>query len=324
VTRVGVVGCGLIGGSVLRRLGGLAGFEVVGFDPRAEVRAAMSSAGFATLADLDEIARASEIVVVAAPPAETVATVARLLHADPEVIVTDTASVKAPIVAGIGVDPRFVPGHPLAGREQHGWDAATPDLFNGAMWALCPEHSAAVEPIAAVIELVLALGASAYLVGPSDHDVAVGFSSHAPHIIANATARATPPELRERVAVLSGGGLRDGTRVAVSDGVLWRDIVSANRKATLDGIVAHQGRLEEMRRAIEASDWGAFDVLWSEGRRATEALLTIRWSEVTTTERDFVALTTSDLFAVCERGGAIRGFHRLSGGRTTLSVTAPN
>ena len=324
--RVGVVGCGLIGGSVLRCLAEHGTDGLAAYDPSPLVRDELAALGIAEADDVEALASESELVVVAAPPAETATIVARLLAADDEVVVTDTSSIKASIAREVRAAApqmvgRFVPGHPLAGSERTGFASARSDLFDGAVWALCPERDADLGPVGRVIGLVNALGASAYLVDADAHDIAVGFSSHAPHLIANAMARATPPELRSRVALLSGGGLRDGTRVAASDVALWREIVSANRDATLAGLSAHRNRLDEISRAVEDSDWAMFDALWAEGSAATRALLALRWAPATE-ESVTVAATTEALFDVCNQGCTIRSLRLAPDERIDLLVRA--
>ncbi len=324
--RVGVVGCGLIGGSVLRCLAECGTDRLGAYDPSLTVQRELAALGIAGADDLDVLAADCELVVVAAPPAETAAIVIRLLASDDEVVVTDTSSIKASLArqvrkAAPQVAERFVPGHPLAGSERTGFASARADLFDGAVWALCPEHGADLGVVGRVIGLVNALGANAYLVDAEAHDTAVGFSSHAPHLIANAMARAAPPELRRRVALLSGGGLRDGTRVAASDVALWREIVSANRDATLAGITAYRDRLDEIANAVENEDWVRFDALWADGSTATRELLALRWAPALE-ESITVAATTQALFDVCSEGRTIRSLRWAADGNVDLVVSA--
>ena len=296
------------------------------YDPSPAVRRELVALGIAVADDLDALAAEYALVVVAAPPTESADIVVRLLASDDEVLVTDSSSIKAPIArqvreAAPQMAERFVPGHPLAGSERSGFASARADLFHGAVWALCPERGADLGAVGTVIGLVNTLGANAYLVDADAHDTSVGFSSHAPHLIANAMARAAPPELRRRVALLSGGGLRDGTRVAASDVALWREIVSANRDATLAGIAAHRDRLDEIANAVENEDWVRFDELWADGSMATRELLALRWAPAVE-EAITVAGTTEALFDVCSEGRTIRSLRWAADDHVDLVVSA--
>ena len=283
-TRIGVAGCGLIGGSILRALAGFADVTLAGFDSDPQVRRSLDDAGIQSTSDVETLARESDIVVVCAPPAFTAELVACALTASPDVIVTDVASVKTGVVGGV-VDrvgqqvahDRYVPGHPLAGRERHGFGAARADLFDGSVWALCPSPETPLDAFLAVCRLVWSLGANVLTIDAPNHDVAVAFSSHAPHILASAIAQAPPADRQFAVGLLSGGGLRDATRVAASDGALWVQIIDANRVATLAALDAQQASIALLRDAVERQDWDGLRGHWAKGQVATEALLAARW-----------------------------------------------
>lgn len=144
---------------------------------------------------------------------------------------TDVASVKVDPIADaerLGCDlTSYVPGHPLAGRERSGPAAARADLFLGRPWALCPGAETGADAVRLARELVSMCGAKAVTVGAGEHDSAVALVSHAPHVVASAMAASLAAG--DDVALgLAGQGLRDVTRIAAGDPLLWRMILLGN------------------------------------------------------------------------------------------------
>ena len=166
-------------------------------------------------------------------------------------LVSDTASVKGAVISQVverdpdGARERYVPGHPLAGREQMGAAAADPQLFRGAVWALCPDPETPVDAVLFVARVIWAARASILAIDAGSHDRAVAFSSHGPHLVASAVATAAAGA-GPLAAILSGGGLRDATRVAASDGAMWWEIVSENAHETLAAIDAQRAAMDAL------------------------------------------------------------------------------
>jgi len=146
---------------------------------------------------------------------------------------TDVASVKAlPLAqardAGCDIS-RYVPGHPLAGRERSGPAAARADLFLGRAWALCPAAETSGEAMGKATALVRACGAELVVTDAETHDRWVALVSHAPHVVAAAmAARLAPESVPAEALSLAGQGLRDATRIAVGDVDLWTQILTGN------------------------------------------------------------------------------------------------
>jgi prephenate dehydrogenase len=327
--RVGVAGCGLIGGSVLLGLASSPNYVLSAFDPDAAVCDRLERAGIETVPDLESLARTSDIAVVCAPPASTATVVASLLRASEQVIVTDVASVKSAVIESVVelvgaqvAQDRFVAGHPLAGRERHGFGAASADLFDSSVWALCPSSTTPLDAVLRIARLAWSLGASVLTIDSSTHDVAVAFSSHAPHIVASAIAQAPPPELRTTIGLLSGGGLRDATRVAASDGNLWVQIVNGNRRATLAALDAQQAALAELRGAVEREDWPTLAEQWDKGRAATEALLAARWRPRSWSTISVPTPTSEVLLALGRSGQLLRACGIDLSGDLSLEISA--
>ncbi len=257
--RTGVVGLGLIGGSLLRGLGG------VGYDADPDARTQAAADGFAVVDALDGLA-GCDLILVAVPPGITYDVSERVLAAVPGAFVADTASVKGEVPE---LD-RFVAAHPMAGAETAGWSASSAGLLHRATWAVCASDPS-LEPVAALGEAVDALDGRIVACEPGEHDLAVATSSHVPHAVATAIAASVVGEPLS--AALAGNAFRDMTRVARSDSALWSAILAGNRAAVASRIDELVGRLHAMRDALGdpgdvAGDWA----MGAEGLRLVDAL----------------------------------------------------
>ena len=231
--RVAVIGTGLIGTSAalaLRRLG--TDVRLWDRDPAAAALAADLGAG-RVLSSLDSLESPADLALIAVPPADVAAVLGTAQRAALADCYTDVASVKAlPLAqardAGCDIS-RYVPGHPLAGRERSGPAAARADLFLGRAWALCPAAETSGEAMAKATALVRACGAELVVTDAVTHDRWVALVSHAPHVVAAAmAARLAPESVPAEALSLAGQGLRDATRIAVGDVDLWTQILTGN------------------------------------------------------------------------------------------------
>lgn len=250
---VRIVGSGLLGASIGHALQAH-GVDVVLADASpAQLRLAIDYGAGREASATDEPA----LVIVAVPPDVTAAVVARELAAYPEAIVTEVASVKSPILAALqeaGVDlTRYVGSHPLAGRERGGAIAARADLFTARPWVVCPAPESSPAAIAAIKALAGDVGAFAIELDAAEHDRAVAYTSHVPQVVASLLAArlsdADPHELE-----LSGGGVRDTTRIAASDPGLWEQILSANADHVVPVLDALAADLDRVRGALRSPD----------------------------------------------------------------------
>jgi prephenate dehydrogenase len=230
---VGIIGLGLIGGSLARALT-RAGHTVIGVDRAPVGRRARAAGAIARAAATPEEAAAeATIVVLAAPPEANLRMLRRLA---PRVaagqIVTDVGSVKTPIcreAMELGL-AGFVGGHPMAGAETSGFRASRAALFEGRPWILTPASEGRPVP-QALRRLVRAVGARPVVLSPEDHDRAVAFLSHLPQVLAWALAAAVRADpVARRHLRLAGPGYRDMTRLAASPRPLWREILGQNRR----------------------------------------------------------------------------------------------
>ena len=255
--HVRVVGTGLIGASIglaLTRTGAVVSLE----DPSTTACALARDLGAGVLAA--EVQHAPALVVVAAPPDAVAAVVVRELAAWPEAVVTDVASVKLAVleqVTALGGDlRRYVGSHPMAGRERSGAIAAQADLFEGRSWVVASGPAAGEAAVAAVLDLAVAVGAAPIRMTPADHDAAVAAVSHVPQIAASLVA-ARLRELPDSAVALAGQGIRDVTRIAASDPMMWTQILAGNAPALRTVLEELAVDLDAVLQAVRALDAGA-------------------------------------------------------------------
>jgi prephenate dehydrogenase len=256
---VGIVGLGLIGGSI-----GLAlrepGRKILGYDPNAaSAKVAFDRGCFDMFAELDEVCKA-DVVFVAVPPKHVVE-VLKAVSAlkGPETIYTDCTSVKAEVVEwAVKVDePNFVIGHPMAGHERTGAAFASAWLFRGSKWILCPLKNTSLKALKKVDELIAAVGATSVQMDATAHDREIAVVSHLPHALAGVLVQlADGPHPVD----VTGGSWRDLTRVGGVDPGLWAQIFIANRAEVSKAIENAQEKLSELKGHLDANE---FDGVWA-------------------------------------------------------------
>ena len=281
--RIGVIGVGLIGGSIAlackERLDG--GAVVTGFDRSSAALGAASQRGVVdrVAGSPGEAVAGAEAVFVAVPVGALPTVVATALDAaDADCVVTDVGSTKRAVVECCP-DSRFVGGHPLAGAETSGVEHARADLFDGATWYLTPTAGTSGVLYERLHRLLHALGARPAAIDPDTHDAMLATVSHLPHVLANVL-------VSEAASMLAAGGerlpatgpsFRDATRVAGAASSVWTDIYLSNRDALAASVGEVIGRLssvQEMLRARDAERIAAWnDRAASDRKRLLEAQL---------------------------------------------------
>lgn len=265
--RVHIVGAGLIGASIGLGLSD-AGWQVT-IEDRSE-KVARIALGIGAGVPLSE-GTEPDLVIVAVPPGSAIESVVASLRRWPESVVTDVASVKAPIaeaVATEGASDRYVGSHPMAGREVSGVESAQGDLFKARPWVICA-NGASREAADLVRAVADALGADVVTTEASAHDATVARVSHAPQVASSAVAVSLSVLGQDDLALV-GQGLRDVTRIAQSDPAMWVDIArlnAGNIKAAL------RDTIDSLERVRDAEDVGeALAELIEKGRRELERI----------------------------------------------------
>ncbi|HZU12732.1 MAG TPA: prephenate dehydrogenase/arogenate dehydrogenase family protein [Chloroflexota bacterium] len=258
--RIGIVGLGLIGGSLGGALG-LVGHEISGYDiaPGRQSRA-LQLGWIESASPLRELAATSEVVILAAPVLRIAGLLPAVDAAAPaDTIIIDTGSAKGAVVEAMSICPgahRMVGGHPLAGSEQSGPEAADPALFRDRPFVLTPGPATDPAFLAAASALVSEAGARPVVMDAREHDRIVAGTSHLPQILSSLLRVCVPPD-----SPLIGPGYLDMTRLADSDVTLWRDVLLANA-AEISGVTRrYRDRLDELLAALEREDAASIERL---------------------------------------------------------------
>lgn len=264
MARVGVLGAGLIGGSICKSLRTAGVNNITVFSQSESTQSQVRADGFAVVSSVTELVSTSDVVFVCVPLdaqmdvfrsiADAVTSTSRT-----DVVITDVSSVKGveardAIALFAQVGATFVPGHPMAGTEFSGFQASTEDMFQAATWVLCPE-GASVDVVGLLTELVLLTGARVSLLDIDSHDAAVGSISHLPYVAAASLANVLSASDMQNLALqLSAGSFRDGTRVAGSEPWLSASMVNFNRVEVLRLLDVFQGEIAKMISALSEND----------------------------------------------------------------------
>ncbi|VVE09005.1 prephenate dehydrogenase [Pandoraea fibrosis] len=278
LNKLVICGVGLIGGSLARALKAAGTVkEVVGVG--------RSEASLARACELGVIDRAAvsmadavagaDVVVLAAPVAQTPALFAAIRpHLAGHTIVTDAGSTKTDAVtaakAALGDEAwRFVPGHPIAGAELSGVDAAKVDLYRDRRVVLCPQPANRSEDVALVRAMWEATGARVSEMSETQHDRVFASVSHLPHVLSYALIAQIleAPDAALKFG-FAGGGFRDFTRIAASNPEMWRDICVANREALLAELDGYLATLGTLRELIDAGDGAGLEAVFARTSQA--------------------------------------------------------
>jgi prephenate dehydrogenase len=271
LSRLAVVGTGLVGASVALAARRSGVEHVTGWDTTAETLHEAAGAGAVEAADsLRGAVAGAELVVVAVPVGALVETVREVLAAAPGATVTDVGSTKRALAAVEAA--RFVPGHPLAGGSSGGPVHATADLFEGATWFLTPLAATDARRLAAVERFIASLGAHPVQLDPQQHDRLLALTSHLPHAVANLLMRAVGLAGEDALRY-SAPSLREMTRVAGANPVVWADIFVENGDLIAEALAAHADDVATLGHALRSRDRSYLESWIAETARARSRML---------------------------------------------------
>jgi len=269
--QLGVIGCGLMGGSFALALkrGGLVK-RVIGYSKspstteRARKMGVIDDAAESALLAVS----GSDIVLIAVPVAATETTFRAIRHlVDPGVLFMDVGSTKRDVVdAARRVLKervvRFVPAHPIAGKEAGGVQHADAALYQGRQVILTPLANTDPVLVQKATDVWSAIGCQVLKMTPDNHDAAFAAVSHLPHLLAFAyfSAVARQPAGADYLS-LAGPGFRDFTRIAASDPAVWRDILISNREEILKQSLRFRHTLDAIEHVIRSGNGEALEDL---------------------------------------------------------------
>ena len=255
--RAAVIGLGLIGGSIARELASR-GIWVRGFDENRDSLDAAVAAGVVNEALESSLqgTRDADIIIIAVPVDAAIGVLERVgPHAKAGALITDVGSTKSRIVAAaerLGLGERFVGSHPLAGDHRSGWEASRLGLFRDSRVYLCPTSTSTSVAIDRSKMLWRELGARDVVLSPSEHDRRVAWTSHLPHVVANAVALTLAHAGVPRDDLGPGG--RDVTRLSGSSPEMWAAILHENASPVDDALAAVEREIAALRDAAARDD----------------------------------------------------------------------
>jgi 3-phosphoshikimate 1-carboxyvinyltransferase len=264
MTTLAVIGLGLIGASSCAAIKmRMPGWTIHGFSRTETTRQRALARGLVDqcFESVELTVFGADLILIAVPMGQFSSVFNAVWLAREEYsVVTDVGSTKGAVVDDLiavtkAIPSWFVPGHPIAGSEQSGVNAANPDLFVDHQVILTPLAETATSALELVTEFWEKQGASVSIMNVARHDEVLALTSHLPHILAFSLVHALSDD-DEHLDIFryAAGGFRDFTRIAASDSEMWRDISLSNRDAILRGIDRYTGRLGEMREAIALGD----------------------------------------------------------------------
>lgn len=269
--QLGLIGCGLMGGSfalALKRAGLVQ--RVIGYSksPSTTERAKRLGVIDDTAESALMAVSGSDIVLIAVPVAATEATFKAIRHlVEPGVLFMDVGSTKRDVVDAARRVlkervPSFVPAHPIAGKEVAGVAHADATLYSGRQVILTPLPSTDPELVQKATDVWSAIGAQVLKMTPENHDAAFAAVSHLPHLLAFAyfSAVVKQPAGKDFLA-LAGPGFRDFTRIAASDPAVWRDILVSNREEILKQSLRFRHTLDALEHVIRSGNTEALEDL---------------------------------------------------------------
>jgi prephenate dehydrogenase len=244
--RVGIVGLGLIGGSIALAARQIwPGALVIGVDRKDVLERAMVLHAIDVAADDGVVLAEADLVVLAAPIQQNLHILRDLAdNISGRAVVTDTGSTKRAIVEAASSLPdrlTFIGGHPLGGAARGGIEHARPDMFSGRPWLFTPGKQYDLQALDTLKSFASGLGAVPQTLSPEEHDRLLAFISHLPQLTVSALMHVVGEAAREDGLSLSGRGLQDTTRLASSPADIWKEVCATNVDeigSALDALIA--------------------------------------------------------------------------------------
>jgi len=282
--QVSIIGCGLIGSSVFRALKkNSIAKKVITFDNDKFVSEIIKKENLSdkTVSNPEEAVSNADLVLISTPLSSfepAVDSIKKYLKSGS--ILTDTSSVKKgadAIVKKMNLkNISWIPSHPVAGTEKSGPGSGSPDLFKDRWTILTPDSKIKDSDIKKVSLFWESMGSKVKIMSAEDHDKILSLTSHLPHVIAYnivKTAMGDDEKTKKDVVRYSAGGLRDFTRIAASNPIMWKDIFIDNSDLIIDGINKFSKSLDEFKKAIKEKDSKKLLEIFEKSKEFREAII---------------------------------------------------
>ena len=262
--KIGIVGLGLIGGSLSLDLRSQ-GHQIYGISRKLETCKTALEKGIVDRASIGyPILSETEVVFICTPIFAIASTIRQITpYLDPETIITDVGSVKQPIVAECSqLWSNFIGGHPMAGTAESGIEAALSNLFTGAAYVFTPTADSKPEYVEKLKAIALQLNAVPHVCDAQIHDRAVSWISHLPVMVSASLIRACLQEEADTLQlaqILASSGFRDTSRVGGGNPELGIMMAKYNREEVLRSLYSYRDNLDKITNLIEAENWDSLE-----------------------------------------------------------------
>ena len=276
--KIGIIGLGLIGGSLgidLRAQG----HYIVGISRKENTCKIALERGVADKAGLDfKILANTEVIIICTPIAAISSTIKQITpHIASDTIITDVGSVKHPIVENCSkLWSNFIGGHPMAGTAFSGIDAAIPNLFTGAAYVFTPTEQNKPEHVEKLKAIALDLNAVPHICDAKIHDRAVSWISHLPVMVSASLIKAClqkEPDTLELAQILASSGFKDTSRVGGGNAELGVMMAKYNREELLRSLYSYRNNLDEIINLIEEEKWQDLSDILEDNKEARPKFL---------------------------------------------------
>ena len=281
VKTICVIGVGLIGGSLacgLRKQNwceSIIGIDIHQHAIGEAIKLNVIDVGYTSIDDCPVV---PDIVVIAVPVLKVTGVFQQLQPwIDQCKAITDVSSTKQSVIDDFNqvfpgkISHCFVPGHPIAGREQSGVNAAIDDLFNDRKVILTPVKQTNKDSLELVTDMWEQVGAHVEQLEAQDHDQILAVTSHLPHALAFSLVHCLSTQSHtQEIFRYAAGGFADFTRIASSDPIVWRDICLANREELLNALSHFDKSLKQLRGALETSDGNVLEDIFIDAKNARD------------------------------------------------------
>ncbi len=273
--NAGIIGLGLIGGSMGLALRELGGFGcIAGFDSNPlHSQQALSLGLVDECISLEELISDGDVIFLATPVEAIITLLPQLTHIKPSATIIDLGGTKEHIIKHIpdSIRKNFIAAHPMAGTEFYGPKAALPHLFKDSIVILANLHESGEAQIQMAREIFLGIGMKIIKMDAHEHDKHIALISHMPHIISYALANAVlTQENPQTILALIGGGFRSMSRLSKSSPQMWNDIFKQNTQNVLDSITSFQAELQKAKNMLESGDWAGLEAFMTQANKLQE------------------------------------------------------
>jgi len=321
VSKVAIIGLGLIGGSWVKGLRqSFPEWTVFGFDRNQESMEQAVSLGIIDhfSDDISRVVDEADLVILSVPILANREILTQVKpYLKPDAILTDVGSVKGCVAEDIrhvfGNDlANFVFGHPIAGSERSGIQAANGELFENHKVILTPLEATSPKAVQMIIELWQAVGAKVELMNIEHHDEVLAATSHLPHLLAYSLVDTLAHNHENKeIFNYAAGGFRDFTRIAASSPKMWHDIFTANKTAVLDALDLFTHDLAQLRQAVAESDSTTMMGVFTRAKVARD-----HFSKILARRAYVEPMKTQQINYIAKPGGSMSGTFRVPGDKS--------